>query len=107
MTVPETMTWRHPDDVVPVSIADGITSRRLWHGDNGAKAYVVDIAPGAVWPRLDVHEPGPEEVFVADGIFHDGEREYPAGTFIHCPAGSSHWPQSATGCRLFVFFPEG
>jgi quercetin dioxygenase-like cupin family protein len=103
----ETMTWIHPDDVAPVRHADGITLRRLWHHDNGAKAYVVDIAPGAAWPRLDVHEPGPEEVFVAAGIFHDGEREYPAGTFIHCPAGSSHWPQSRTGCRLFVFYPEG
>ena len=39
--------------------------------------------------------------------FNDGVRDYPAGTFIHNPAGSSHVPQSRTGCVLFVFYPEG
>ncbi|WP_344240054.1 cupin domain-containing protein [Kribbella hippodromi] len=46
-------------------------------------------------------------VFVVDGVFNDGERDYPAGSFIHAPAGSSHVPQSATGCTLFLFYPEG
>ncbi|MDT5269347.1 MAG: hypothetical protein QOH49_1533 [Acidobacteriota bacterium] len=55
----------------------------------------------------DVHEPGPEEVFVVSGVFNDGVRDYPAGSFIHAPAGSSHVPQSRTGCVLFVFYPEG
>ena len=66
-----------------------------------------DIAPGGRWPELDVHSPGPEEVFVARGTFNDGERDHPEGSFIHCPAGSSHWPQSQTGCRLFVLSPHG
>lgn len=39
--------------------------------------------------------------------FNDGVRDYPAGSFIHNPAGSSHVPQSSTGCTLFVFYPEG
>ena len=81
--------------------------RRLWAHPDGAAAYVVDIAPGARWPELDVHSPGPEEVFVARGTFNDGERDYPEGSFIHCPSGSSHWPQSQTGCRLFVLYPHG
>lgn len=87
--------------------ADGIEPRQLWEGDAGWKFFVVDIAPGAVWPNLDVHEPGAEEVFVVSGVFNDGVRDYPAGSFIHCPAGSSHVPQSETGCRLVVFHPEG
>jgi anti-sigma factor ChrR (cupin superfamily) len=66
-----------------------------------------EIAPGAVYPDLDVHEPGAEEVFVVSGDFCDGKNTYPAGTFIHHPAGSSHVPQSRDGCMLFVFFPEG
>lgn len=104
----EPMTWSHPDTAATVFTADGIVVRELWrHGDKPAKAYVVDIAPGATWPKLDVHEPGPEEVFVVRGVFNDGERDYPEGSFVHCPAGSSHWPQSTTGCRLFLFFPEG
>jgi anti-sigma factor ChrR (cupin superfamily) len=85
----------------------GIRVRQLWCGPSGAKALVVEIDAGARWGELDVHEPGPEEVFVVSGVFNDGVREYPAGTFIHNPAGSSHVPQSEVGCTLFVFYPEG
>jgi anti-sigma factor ChrR (cupin superfamily) len=54
-----------------------------------------------------VHEPGAEEVYVVSGVFNDGVRDYAAGSFIHNPAGSSHIPQSKTGCTLFVFYPQG
>ncbi|WP_337906825.1 cupin domain-containing protein [Kribbella solani] len=57
--------------------------------------------------RDDVHQPGPEEVFVVDGVFNDGDRDYPAGSSIHAPAGASHVPRSATGCTLFLFYPQG
>jgi len=88
------------------NITPGIRVLDLWQ--NGVrKAMQVDIDPGAVWPGLDHHVPGPEEVFVASGDFNDGKRTYEAGSFIHHPAGSSHVPQSKTGCRLFVFYPEG
>ncbi|MCC3765061.1 cupin domain-containing protein [Glycomyces sp. TRM65418] len=101
------MVWSHVDDVPAQRYTDDITLRPLWKGPADRKAYVVDLAPGAVWPNLDVHDPGPEEVFVVSGVFNDGVRDYPAGSFIHCPAGSSHVPQSTTGCRLFLFYPEG
>jgi anti-sigma factor ChrR (cupin superfamily) len=87
---------------------NGIRIRRLWKDqDNRANALVLEIDPGGCWQGLDVHEPGPEEVYVVSGTFNDGVRDYPAGTFIHNPAGSSHVPQSKTGCVLFVFYPEG
>jgi anti-sigma factor ChrR (cupin superfamily) len=85
----------------------GFSTRLLWTGNNGRKALIFEIAPGAVYPELDVHAPGAEEVFVVSGTFCDGQNSYPAGTFIHHPAGTSHIPQSAEGCVLFVFFPEG
>ncbi|MGW8377431.1 cupin domain-containing protein [Streptomyces sp. ODS28] len=86
----------------------GIRLRPLWQGGAaGAKAQVVEFDPGSTWENPDVHAPGPEEVYVASGTFNDGERDYPAGSFIHAPAGSWHVPQSATGCTLFVFYPEG
>jgi anti-sigma factor ChrR (cupin superfamily) len=88
-------------------IFPGIRKRPLWTADNGAKAQILEFDAGAAFPSLDVHAPGPEEVFVVSGVFGDGLREYPAGTFIHNPAGSAHIPQSKTGCVLFVFFPEG
>ena len=55
------------------------------HGDTGA----------------EIQEP------ISIGVFNDGARDYPAGSFIHAPAGSSHVPQSAKGCTLFLFYPEG
>jgi anti-sigma factor ChrR (cupin superfamily) len=101
------MIWSHVDEVPAHQFTEGITLHQMWEGAGGRSCHVVDIAPGAAWPKLDVHEPGPEEVFVVSGVFNDGVRDYPAGSFIHCPAGSSHVPQSETGCRLFVFYPEG
>ena len=85
----------------------GFSTRLLWSDPDGRKALMFEIAPGAVYPDLDVHAPGAEEVFVVSGDFCDGMNTYPAGTFIHHPAGSSHVPQSKDGCMLFVFFPEG
>ena len=84
-----------------------IRVRTLWAGNNGAKAQFVEIDPGACWEGIDLHEPGPEEVYVVSGVFNDGTRDYPGGSFIHNPAGSSHVSQSTTGCAIFVFYPEG
>ena len=85
----------------------GIRQRILWRGSNGAKAQILEIDPGAKFTKLDTHFPGPEEVFVVSGVFNDGVHDYPAGTFIHNPAGSAHVPQSKQGCVIFVLFPEG
>ncbi|HET7832159.1 MAG TPA: cupin domain-containing protein [Gallionella sp.] len=99
---------KHRKDVPAKELAcHGFSTRLLWTGENGRKALMFEIAPGAVYPDLDVHAPGAEEVFVVSGNFCDGKNSYPAGTFIHHPAGTSHIPQSSDGCVLFVFFPEG
>ena len=94
-------------DIPAKEIFPGIRKRILWQGRGGAKAQILEIDPGAKFTQLDVHGPGPEEVYVVSGVFNDGVRNYPAGTFIHNPAGSAHVPQSMEGCVIFVFFPEG
>ncbi|PXX63137.1 ChrR-like anti-ECFsigma factor [Nocardia tenerifensis] len=99
--------WSAAQDVTPRELFPGIRSRTLWQGEAGAKAFLLELDPGSQWQGIDVHEPGPEEVFVVSGVFNDGVRDYPAGSFIHAPAGSSHIPQTTTGCTLFVFYPEG
>ncbi len=101
------IVWANMREIAPRELYQGIQIRQLWQGANGAKALVVEIQPGARWEELDIHEPGPEEVFVVSGVFNDGVRDYAPGAFIHNPAGSSHTPQSKTGCVLFVFYPEG
>jgi hypothetical protein len=99
--------WSSVQDAAVAELFPGIRVRPLWQGNDGAQALVLEMDPGSCWEGLDVHEPGPEEVFVVSGVFNDGLRDYPAGSFIHAPAGSSHVPQSATGCTLFVFYPRG
>jgi anti-sigma factor ChrR (cupin superfamily) len=88
-------------------IFPGIRKRALWQDANGAKAQILEFDAGARFTTLDIHAPGPEEVFVVSGVFNDGVNDYPAGSFIHNPAGSAHIPQSKQGCVIFVFFPEG
>lgn len=104
----EGVTAVHWKDIQPKELVyPGFSTRLLWEGENGRKALMFEISPGAIYPDLDVHALGAEEVFVVSGIFCDGRDSYPAGTFIHHPAGSAHIPQSIEGCMLFVFFPEG
>ena len=99
-------SW-HPVAGAPArELVPGIRLRPLWTS-GVAKAFVLEMDPGTGWTGIDVHEPGPEEVFVLSGVFNDGVRDYPAGTFIHAPAGSWHVPQTRTGCTLFLFYPLG
>ncbi len=94
-------------DIEPEEGAPGITQRVLWLGEDNKRVVVVEFQPGSVYPELDIHDPGPEQVFVISGVFNDGKNDYKAGTFIHHPVGTSHIPQSKTGCVLLVVFPEG
>ncbi|MFE0190209.1 cupin domain-containing protein [Streptomyces sp. NPDC059008] len=99
--------WSAVADAPVEELFPGVRIRPLWTGDNGARAQVLQIDPGAAWERIDVHEPGPEEVFVVSGTFNDGFGDHEAGSFLHAPAGSWHIPRSETGCTIFVFYPEG
>jgi anti-sigma factor ChrR (cupin superfamily) len=101
------ITWTELKNAPIEELFSGIRLRPLWKAEGGASAQILKIDPACCWEGLDVHEPGPEEVYVVSGVFNDGVRDYPAGTFIHNPAGSSHVPQSESGCVLFVFYPEG
>lgn len=93
-------------DVPAEEVFPGVHVRVLWQGD-GRKALAVEFDAGAAFETLDVHTPGPEEIFVVSGVFNDGVHDYPAGTFIHNPIGSAHIPQSKDGCLIFLFYPEG
>jgi ChrR Cupin-like domain len=100
------IVWSDGHDRPVQEIFSGISARQLWQGEHGGQAVVVEIAPGAKWEGVDFHQDNSEEVLVMHGVFNDGTRDYPAGTFIHHSIGSSHIPQSAIGCTLFIFYPE-
>ena len=45
---------------------------------------------------------GGEEFIVLDGTFSDEHGDYPAGTYVRNPIGSTHKPFSKDGCVIFV-----
>lgn len=45
---------------------------------------------------------GGEEFFVLEGTFSDEHGDYPAGTYVRNPIGSTHKPHSENGCVIFV-----
>ncbi len=103
----DSLEWKRKEDATSKSPYPGVRVTGLWKGRSGAHAQLVEIDAGYRFPEVDRHDAGPEEVYVVSGVFNDGTRDYPAGTFIHNPKGSSHVPQSRTGCVLFLFYPEG
>ncbi|MCP4433071.1 MAG: DUF4437 domain-containing protein [Gammaproteobacteria bacterium] len=48
-----------------------------------------------------VHPLG-EEILVLEGVFSDEHGDYPAGSYLRHPPGSSHTPFSRKGCIIFV-----
>ncbi len=45
---------------------------------------------------------GGEEILVLKGVFSDEHGDYPAGTYLRNPPGTSHQPFSTDGCTLLV-----
>lgn len=70
-------------------------------GEEVARATsVVRYEPGARFAR-HTHGGG-EEFLVLDGTFSDEHADYPAGSYVRNPPGTSHTPFSREGCTLFV-----
>ena len=61
---------------------------------------IVRYAPGSSFSSHR-HDLG-EEFLVLDGIFEDENGQYPAGTYVKNPPGTSHTPFTQHGCTLFV-----
>jgi anti-sigma factor ChrR (cupin superfamily) len=80
----------------------GIERRMLDRvGDEVARATsIVRYLPGSRFTAHQ-HELG-EEILVREGQFSDERGDYPAGTYLKNPPGSSHSPFTETGCVLLV-----
>lgn len=66
----------------------------------GRVTSVVRYEPDSAFPS-HTHPDG-EEIFVLDGVFSDEHGDYPAGSYLLNPDGTSHAPRSRDGCTLFV-----
>lgn len=87
--------WVHsPESGVDRQMLDRI-------GDEVARATsIVRYAPGSRF-AAHTHAMG-EEFLVLEGIFSDESGDYPKGSYVRNPPGSSHTPRSDTGCQILV-----
>lgn len=92
------------DRVAAVEVGPGCHRRDL-PGPAGMRVWVVDIAPGCQWPRVDLHGGGGEAFFVVSGEVIEGEQRFGAGSYVAFAPHSQHRPRSETGVRLFGFNP--
>ncbi|EAQ33265.1 cupin domain-containing protein [Idiomarina baltica] len=68
--------------------------------ERGRATSIVEYKPGA---SFNTHShPLGEEILVLSGVFSDEYGDYPAGTYLRNPPGSSHAPFSKEGCVLLV-----
>lgn len=84
------------------SLVTGVERNMLdRHGGEGARATsIVRYAAGTTFTP---HEhPLGEEFLVLSGIFSDEHGDYPAGSYVRNPPGSSHTAYSQQGCELFA-----
>lgn len=89
--------------VPPVQVGPGCTRRDL-PAPAGMRAWVVDMAPGSRWPRVDEHPHG-ELYLVLAGELIEGDARHGAGRYVHFQPGSAHRPRSERGARLFGINP--
>tara|TARA_B100000700_G_scaffold47174_1_gene49675 strand:+ start:556 stop:1203 length:648 start_codon:yes stop_codon:yes gene_type:complete len=68
--------------------------------ERGRATSIVEYKPGASF-NTHMHPLG-EEILVLSGVFSDEQGDYPAGTYLRNPPGSSHAPFSRDGCILLV-----
>lgn len=81
---------------------NGVDRRMLEReGDEVARATtIVRYAPGSYF-SAHTHTGG-EEFLVLEGVFSDEHGDFPAGTYVRNPVGSSHTPHSKDGCVILV-----
>lgn len=69
-------------------------------GEVALASSIVRYAPGSRFPAHE-HALG-EEFMVLEGCFSDEHGDYPTGSYVRNPPGSSHAPFSREGCVIFV-----
>jgi anti-sigma factor ChrR (cupin superfamily) len=84
------------------SPVDGVWRKKLEReaAESGQVTSIVRYEPGT---RFSSHQhPLGEEILVLDGVFSDEHGDYPAGSYLRNPPGSSHAPFSEQGCTILV-----
>lgn len=103
MSLPSTFA-AHAIDALPAIAVGAGCSRRDLPVVAGVRAWIVDMAPGSAWPRVDEHPAG-ECYVVLQGEVVEGGARFGAGTCVSFAPGSRHRPRTDTGVRLYGFNP--
>lgn len=90
------------DAASEMQVGPGCVRRDLPSRD-GVRIWIVDMAPGSEWPRVDAHDGNGEDIFVVRGEIIEGDRTINAGSFVQFAPHSRHRPRTVTGVRLFGF----
>lgn len=92
-----------PGDIDWVSSPMAGVERQMLDRIGGEVARATSLVRYAPDSYFSAHSHGGgEEYLVLDGVFSDEHGDYPAGTYVRNPIGSSHTPHSAHGCTIFV-----
>jgi hypothetical protein len=89
-------------DCPPVQVGPGCIRRDL-PSRAGVRTWVVEMEPGAEWPRVDEHDELGEDVFVVRGELIEGDRRFGPGTYLHFEPESRHRPRTDVGVVLAGF----
>ena len=77
--------------------------RRMLDRCGGEVARATSIVRYEPRSRFERHSHGGgEEILVLEGTFSDEQGNFPAGTYLRNPVGSSHAPFSEVGCTILV-----
>lgn len=88
-------------DWVPSPMAG--VERRMLDRIGGEVARATSLVRYAAQSYFPAHtHTGGEEFVVFEGVFSDEHGDYPAGTYVRNPIGSSHAPHSEEGCTILV-----
>jgi anti-sigma factor ChrR (cupin superfamily) len=82
----------------------GVSIARLYKEDDGHTAALLRYEPGATVPQHS--HPGFEHLFIISGDQVDNGGEYPAGTLLVNPPGSSHQVTSPSGCLVLAIWEK-
>ena len=93
----------HASEMAWVSSPAAGVDRKMFDriGDEVARATsIVRFARGSAF-AAHTHAGG-EEFLVLEGTFQDEHGDYPVGTYVRNPIGTTHTPRSDEGCTIFV-----
>ena len=92
---PQDYEWVHS----PAGGVDRMMLDRIG-GEIARATTIVRFAPDS---HFDAHtHGGGEEFLVLDGVFSDETGDFPAGSYVRNPIGTSHSPHTKQGCTIFV-----